>query len=233
MAQEERSREMPHSVILEGREKLTISGVTDVHSFDEEQVLLETVRGMLVVRGQGLHVERLQLEAGELIIQGEIGLLEYDDSVQPRRQPVSADIRRVSGHARCLRTASRSRSCCKACCSVSGIGAVYDMLRGTASAFPVRMGRGGAARYAVLGDRAGGLIRVWADRGRRSAARLCTLNGGRRHGIVLCGAERNCAGGDYAASAGACKAETRRIRPADALSNGGKTAVQSGKNSGF
>ena len=84
MAQEERSREMPHSVILEGREKLTISGVTDVHSFDEEQVLLETVRGMLVVRGQGLHVERLQLEAGELIIQGEIGLLEYDDSVQPR-----------------------------------------------------------------------------------------------------------------------------------------------------
>ena len=65
MAQEERSREMPHSVILEGREKLTISGVTDVHSFDEEQVLLETVRGML-------------------IIQGEIGLLEYDDSVQPR-----------------------------------------------------------------------------------------------------------------------------------------------------
>ena len=50
MAQEERSREMPHSVILEGREKLTISGVTDVHSFDEEQVLLETVRGMLVVR---------------------------------------------------------------------------------------------------------------------------------------------------------------------------------------
>ena len=98
MAQEERSREMPHSVILEGREKLTISGVTDVHSFDEEQVLLETVRGMLVVRGQGLHVERLQLEAGELIIQGEIGLLEYDDSVQPR-QPVSADIRRVSGHA--------------------------------------------------------------------------------------------------------------------------------------
>ena len=45
----------PHSVILEGREKLTISGVTDVHSFDEEQVLLETVRGMLVVRGQGPH----------------------------------------------------------------------------------------------------------------------------------------------------------------------------------
>ena len=84
MAAEERNREMPHTVILEGMEKLTISGVVDVQSFDEEQVLLETVRGMLVVRGQGLHVERLQLEAGELIVEGEVGLVEYDDSVQPR-----------------------------------------------------------------------------------------------------------------------------------------------------
>ena len=84
MAPDERNMEMPHTVILEGREKLSVSGVVDVQSFDEEQVLLETVRGMLVVRGQGLHVERLQLEAGELIVQGEIGLMEYDDSVQPR-----------------------------------------------------------------------------------------------------------------------------------------------------
>lgn len=67
MAADERNREMPHTVILEGREKLSISGVVDVQSFDEDQVLLETVRGMLVVRGQGLHVERWQLEAGELL----------------------------------------------------------------------------------------------------------------------------------------------------------------------
>ena len=84
MAADERNRVMPHTVILEGREKLSISGVVDVQSFDEDQVLLETVRGMLVVRGQGLHVERLQLEAGELIVEGEVGCLEYDDSVQPR-----------------------------------------------------------------------------------------------------------------------------------------------------
>ncbi|MDY3617900.1 sporulation protein YabP [Agathobaculum sp.] len=84
MAGEERMKDMPHTIILEGREKLSVSGVIDVQSFDEEQVLLETVRGMLVVRGQGLHVERLQLEAGELIVEGEVGCLEYDDSVQPR-----------------------------------------------------------------------------------------------------------------------------------------------------
>ncbi len=84
MASDDRMRDMPHNIILEERGKLSISGVVDVQNFDEEQVLLETVRGMVLVRGQGLHIERLQLEAGELIVQGEIGLIEYDDSVQPR-----------------------------------------------------------------------------------------------------------------------------------------------------
>lgn len=84
MASDDRMRDMPHNIILEEQGKLSISGVVDVQNFDEEQVLLETVRGMVLVRGQGLHIERLQLEAGELIVQGEIGLIEYDDSVQPR-----------------------------------------------------------------------------------------------------------------------------------------------------
>ena len=94
MAGEERMKEMPHTIILEGREKLSVSGVIDVQSFDEEQVLLETVRGMLVVRGQGLHVERLQLEAVELIVEGEVGSLEYDDSVQQRGGKLSRRIGR-------------------------------------------------------------------------------------------------------------------------------------------
>ena len=121
MAQEERSREMPHSVILEGREKLTISGVTDVHSFDEEQVLLETVRGMLVVRGQGLHVERLQLEAGELIIQGRSACSSTTTACS-RATACFGGYSAGERPCRCLQTVSRSRSCCKACCSVSGSG---------------------------------------------------------------------------------------------------------------
>ena len=73
-----------HSILLEEREKLRVTGVSDVQSFDEEQVLLETGKGMLIVRGQGLHVEKLQLDAGETVVRGEISLLEYDDSVPPR-----------------------------------------------------------------------------------------------------------------------------------------------------
>ena len=71
-----------HSILLEEREKLRVTGVSDVQSFDEEQVLLETGKGMLIVRG--LHVEKLQLDAGETVVRGEISLLEYDDSVPPR-----------------------------------------------------------------------------------------------------------------------------------------------------
>lgn len=114
-----------------------------------------------------------------------------------------------------------------------GIGAVYDMLRALRLHF--RCGWAGAALLdtlfwaivlAALFEF--GLI---AAAGQPRGFLLLTAAGGM--GIVLCDAERNRAGGDYAASAGACKAETRRIRPADALSNGGKTAVQSGKNSVF
>lgn len=114
-----------------------------------------------------------------------------------------------------------------------GIGAVYDMLRALRLHF--RCGWAGAALFDTMfwAIVLAALFEFGLIAAAGSAARLCAFNGGRRHGIVLCGAERNRAGGDYAAPAGACKAETRRIWPADALSNGGKTAVQSGKNSVF
>ena len=52
----ENERTQVHSIVLEEREKLRVTGVSDVQSFDEEQVLLETAKGMLNVRGQGTHV---------------------------------------------------------------------------------------------------------------------------------------------------------------------------------
>ena len=64
----ENERTQVHSIVLEEREKLRVTGVSDVQSFDEEQVLLETAKGMLIVRGQGLHVEKLQLDAGETVV---------------------------------------------------------------------------------------------------------------------------------------------------------------------
>lgn len=71
------------NIILEGRQRLSISGVTDVVSFDEEEIIAETTEGTLQTGGEGLHVERLSLDAGELVITGRIDSMEY---VGDRRQ---------------------------------------------------------------------------------------------------------------------------------------------------
>ena len=62
----------PHNVILENREHLSVSGVSEVISFDENQVSLVTSMGILTVGGQQLHVEKLNLEVGEIAIAGQI-----------------------------------------------------------------------------------------------------------------------------------------------------------------
>lgn len=70
---------MPHNLILEERKKLSISGVTDVDSFDEQTVVAYTVKGEITVRGWDLHVSKLNLEQGELTLEGEISSLVYTD----------------------------------------------------------------------------------------------------------------------------------------------------------
>lgn len=67
-----------HDLRLEGRNKLSLTGVTDVESFDETAAVLETAMGTLVVRGSGLHVEQLNLEAGQLKLSGEVDSLGYE-----------------------------------------------------------------------------------------------------------------------------------------------------------
>jgi len=67
------------SVLLENRQKMNISGVVDIISFNEENVVADTELGILVVRGEGLHINRLNLESSELNIEGEITGFDYDD----------------------------------------------------------------------------------------------------------------------------------------------------------
>lgn len=74
--------EMPHHVILEGRSRLSVSGVEDVESFDEQGVVCRTSRGTLVIRGQELHIDKLNIEGGELRIEGTVDALEYEDTVE-------------------------------------------------------------------------------------------------------------------------------------------------------
>ena len=75
----------PHNVILENRARLSVSGVSEVLSFDENQVALVTSMGLLTVGGQQLHVEKLSLEMGEIAIAGQVEAVIYEDDQQRRR----------------------------------------------------------------------------------------------------------------------------------------------------
>ena len=81
---EDKKGNAAHRLTMEGREKLTISGVEDVISFDEHEILLDTLEGTLLLRGEGLHINKLSVESGELQIEGLIDTLEYSDSAPSR-----------------------------------------------------------------------------------------------------------------------------------------------------
>ena len=68
-----------HSLKLEGREKLDLSGVEDVTGFDENLIVLTTAQGDLSIRGQELHIERIDLESGALEVRGHIQELSYEE----------------------------------------------------------------------------------------------------------------------------------------------------------
>ncbi|MBR2279986.1 MAG: sporulation protein YabP [Ruminococcus sp.] len=70
----------PHSLILDNRKKLSLTGVEDVSGFNEETVSLKTTAGGLIVKGSGLHIGRLDLDTGDVEIEGVINLLNYTDS---------------------------------------------------------------------------------------------------------------------------------------------------------
>jgi len=83
--EESRARqEAPHHIILEEREQLSVSGVEEVESFDEATIVMYTSRGTLVVRGEGLHIEKLSLDGGDLKVEGEIDSLTYEDDRRER-----------------------------------------------------------------------------------------------------------------------------------------------------
>lgn len=70
----------PHSLVLEDREKLSVTGVDEVESFDEERIILKTSRGALILRGTELHIDKLSLDSGELYVTGLVSDLGYEET---------------------------------------------------------------------------------------------------------------------------------------------------------
>ncbi|PHV70366.1 sporulation protein YabP [Sporanaerobium hydrogeniformans] len=69
-----------HVVTLTDRHKLTLTGVTDVFSFDEEAVELETIEGYIEIKGEDLHIIKMNIDDGEMIIEGLIAELIYHET---------------------------------------------------------------------------------------------------------------------------------------------------------
>ncbi len=67
------------NIILENRSKLSISGVLDVLSFDDQVVILETDLGLLTVKGENLRINKLSIDTSEVIVEGDISGLTYSD----------------------------------------------------------------------------------------------------------------------------------------------------------
>ncbi len=76
---EEKKRGGHHPLMMEEREKLQIGGVLEVISFDEEGVMMETTCGLLVLKGAELHIGKLDLEEGEVTVNGTIDSIDYSD----------------------------------------------------------------------------------------------------------------------------------------------------------
>lgn len=68
-----------HRIVIDEREKMSVTGVTEVVSFDEESITADTDMGMLIIRGSDLHISKLNLDDGILQTEGEIESIEYTD----------------------------------------------------------------------------------------------------------------------------------------------------------
>ena len=73
-----------HRLELTGRERLTVSGVEDVERFDETGIVMSTIAGTLVITGENLHIGKLSLDGGELLVDGHVDSIAYEDNGQGR-----------------------------------------------------------------------------------------------------------------------------------------------------
>ncbi len=75
-----------HCIRLENRKKLLLDGISDVISFDDMSVILDTVLGRLEINGTDLHIQVLSLESGNVVIDGSISEIMYEDETESTKK---------------------------------------------------------------------------------------------------------------------------------------------------
>jgi len=80
--QAQKQTQKEHTLSMQNREKLSLTGVTDVSGFDESTIVLVTAMGPLSIHGEGLHIDRIDLTVGQLEVRGRISELRYEEAAQ-------------------------------------------------------------------------------------------------------------------------------------------------------
>lgn len=84
-----KNSEATQNIIMENREKITITGVIDVLSFDDQIVILETELGLLTIKGDDLRINKLSIDSSEVIIEGKIYNLGYSEETLNKKNATS------------------------------------------------------------------------------------------------------------------------------------------------
>lgn len=88
----ENQMQLPHRLTLNERRHLSMTGVSEVVSFEENAVVLRTEMGLLVIRGQELQLKTLSLEGGQVVVEGTVEAMHYEQS-----RPAGSWLRRLMG----------------------------------------------------------------------------------------------------------------------------------------
>lgn len=68
------------NIVLENREKLNITGIRDVLSFDDQIIIIETELGLLTIKGEDLKINKLSIDTSDFIVDGKVNSLSYSSS---------------------------------------------------------------------------------------------------------------------------------------------------------
>ncbi len=80
---------MIHNVIIEGRKKISVSGVQDMECFDDGKVIVYTSMGILEIHGSDFHMNKLSLDTGEVVVEGQIDSAVYEDTKESVKEKKS------------------------------------------------------------------------------------------------------------------------------------------------
>lgn len=77
--------EKKSNIMIENRERVNLTGVIDIHSFDDELVLVETNLGIITLKGINLKINKLNLDSNELSVEGKVNSLGYSENMEQKK----------------------------------------------------------------------------------------------------------------------------------------------------